>query len=134
MRGLRIRDLVDDRYLAFDLRDLLAAVGSHVHHSEWQCEVVECVGGEGVVSLQNRYNATQRLSGDALAELADQTHQVIDGVFRAFAPGAKTPWLEIEAVDSTYWEVRTSDEAILDSLGRKFREVERFEEKAVKTV
>ncbi len=52
---------------------------------------------------------------------------MIDGAFEAFHGGEDTPWLKLEAIDSTYWEVFARDSLDLSRFESHFRKVERID-------
>jgi hypothetical protein len=129
MPGIRIRDLTERGFLAFDLADLLDLLGDPARTSIWRCSVEECISSENARPyLEDAYNTPQTLTGAELAALARETRQVIDGRFEAFRRGANTPWIRLEAIDSTCWEVFAPDSTDLSRLELHFREVERIGE------
>ena len=129
MAAIRIHDLTDEHVLAFDLADLLAALGKDAELSAWKCSVGECIAQDGArPDLEDAYSSPVRLSGPELLALASETLQVIDGVFEAFRPGERQPWIRLEAIDSSYWEVFASSAADLVPLRDRFREVEGIEQ------
>lgn len=131
MAGIRIHDRTDEPVLAFDLADLLETLGEPARLSVWKCSVGECIAREGARSdLEGAYNAPIGLSGPELLALASETLQVVDGVLEAFRPGERRPWIKLEAVDSTYWEVFATRAEDLSSLRLRFSEVESIEEDA----
>lgn len=129
MAGIRIHDRTDDDQLAFDLAELLACLGAKAELSRWSCSVDECIAEDGArPDLEDAYNAPTGVSGSELARLAAETLQVIDGVFEAFRPGERQPWLRLEAIDATYWEALTAKADDLAELRDRFSEVETIEE------
>jgi len=131
MAGIRIHDLTDEHVLAFDLADLLEGLGKEAELSSWKCSVGECISKDDArPDLEDAYNSPVRLSGPEILALASETLQVVDGVFEAFRPGERRPWIKLEAVDSTYWEVFAAKAADLSSLRLRFSEVESIEEDA----
>lgn len=129
MAGIRIHDRTEEQVLAFDLEDLLEGLGKDAELSAWKCSVGDCIAKEGArPDLEDAYDSTVRLSGSELRALASETLQVVDGVFEAFRPGERHPWIRLEAVDSTYWEVFAANAADLAPLRLRFSEVEDIEE------
>lgn len=129
MAGIRIHDRTDDDVLAFDLSNLLEALGKEAELSEWKCNVDWCIAKEGArPHLEDAYNVPVRLSGPELLALASETLQVVDGAFEAFRPGERRPWITLEAVDSTYWEAFAARDEDLSALRIRFSEVESIEE------
>lgn len=129
MAGIRIHDRTEEQVLAFDLEDLLEGLGKDAELSAWKCGVGDCISKEDArPDLEDAYNSPVRLSGSELRALASETLQVVDGVFEAFRPGERRPWIRLEAVDSTYWEVFAANPADLAPLRLRFSEVEEIEE------
>lgn len=129
MAGIRIHDTTDEDVLAFDLADLLAVLGEQARLSTWKCSVGECIAQDGArPDLEDAYNARVGLSGAEILALASDTLQIVDGAFEAFRPGERQPWIRLEAIDSTYWEVFAAKEEDLEPLRLRFSEVEIIEE------
>lgn len=129
MAAIRIHDRTDEHVLAFDLADLLEALGKPAELSAWRCNVGDCIAQDGArADLEDAFNAPTGLSGAEIVALASETLQVVDGVFEAFRPGERHAWIKLEAIDSTYWEVFASSDADLSPLRLRFAEVETIEE------
>jgi hypothetical protein len=129
MAGVRIHDRTEEDVLAFDLAELLQALGKQAQLSSWKCNVGECIAQHGArPDLEDAYNSPGGISGDDLLALASETLQVADGVFEAFRPGERRPWIKLEAVDSTYWEAFAAEPSDLSALRLRFSEVESIEE------
>jgi hypothetical protein len=124
MMGLRIRDL-EERVLAFDLRELVELLGAEAVTSRWKCVVEDYVPAEH--ARPNLWDASfasgSVVDGADLVDRAAETLQVIDGRFEAFRRGDDEPWLRLEAIDSSYWEVFASDPALLVRFRHKFQQV-----------
>jgi hypothetical protein len=127
--GIRIHDRTDDDELAFDLAELLACIGERARASRWSCSVGECIARDDArFDLERAYGAPAGVSGTELFALASETLQIVDGVFEAFRAGERQPWLKLEAIDSTYWEVFAAKADDLALLRDRFSEVESIEE------
>jgi hypothetical protein len=63
------------------------------------------------------------VSGITLAEYAYTTDQVIWGQFVATHPEQTDAWLVIRAIDSTFYEVTTSDDVILAKIRSTYNDV-----------
>jgi hypothetical protein len=124
MRGVRIRDLAEGKYLAFDLKEILHCLGPRARKSDWLCSVEECIGHGDTDTLEASFNSGTRIPGTRFSALANQTRQIVDGVFQAFDPGASSPWVRVEAIDSSYWEVFSDDPKILSMISNAFKDVE----------
>lgn len=129
MAGIRIHDLTDEHALAFDLADLLEALGKQAEISAWKCSVGECIAQDGArIDLEEAYGLPAGISGSEIFALAAETLQVVDGVFEGFRPGERQPWIRLEAIDSTYWEIFAASAADLAALRVRFTDVESIEE------
>ena len=109
--------------LSFDLIDLLDAVGDAVG-STWIVRGVECVGpsAEAAEALHSASDKSEELSGERLVALARALTQVIDGEFIGRRSTGSDPWIVIRAVDSAWFDVQTTDEALLLKLRARFTE------------
>ncbi len=65
-----------------------------------------------------------QLSGSDLAALAENTRHVIWGEFVGSAPTqSDKPWVIIRAVDSTFYEIDSDDEAVLNKISSTYKDV-----------
>ena len=126
MTGVMIKDLEPDRrVLAVDLRHVLSALGSRALASEWR---VREVWAEGNAKPQlETFDGSELIAGQRLATLADGVSQIIDGEFSAFERGQSEPWVVVEAVDSTYYAVRSDDSSVLAQVRSAFHDVIDYE-------
>jgi hypothetical protein len=119
MGGIEIHDMGPLGFLAFDLRDLLNAVGPDAALFRWRCSDVDCTG----VTAKQMHDLSDRginISGQELAELAAGLVQVIDGDFEARDEAGAQVML-IRAIDSSFWEV-FADEPVLKRVKATFRD------------
>lgn len=126
MNGVMIKDLEADRnVLAVDLRHVLSALGPRALASDWRvCEV----WAEGDAKPEFRaFDGSELISGQCLAALAQNVSQIIDGEFSAFERGRSVPWVVVEAVDSSYYTVRSSEALVLEQVRRSFHDVTDYE-------
>ena len=63
-------------------------------------------------NLKDTHNSLSGHTRPQLLALASETLQVIDGVFEAFRHGERSPWIKLEAIDSTY-SFHSDDEVLL---------------------
>ena len=132
MAVLRIYDL-QGRVLAFDLRHILDLLAPRSITAQWTVSAVSAVhsedewfettgdGGDGLDALMAKGG---RLSGRDLVTLARSTRQVIWGEFTAYLPGSpQEPWVTVRAIDSTFYEVITTDTSMLSAVGSAFKDV-----------
>ncbi|MGH2415075.1 MAG: hypothetical protein ACRDEA_15565, partial [Microcystaceae cyanobacterium] len=112
----------DDNFLAVDLIDILHQINSLVEESEWEISEVECLGKDAD-KLHQLSDTNERVSGHILLPVAANLAQVIDGVFAGYRKGESQPWIIIEAVDSSAYDVYTSDEVVLAQLRQAFKQV-----------
>jgi hypothetical protein len=131
MKTVLIDDMRSDvQVLAVDLRHVLAALGDRARNSEWRVRDVWATDTDGdtrSAAVLASLNGSQIVSGDRLRELAEDVIQVVDGVFSGFEHGATEPWAVIEAVDSSYYLVRSDDPSVLDIIRRTFHRVSDYE-------
>jgi hypothetical protein len=121
MRGLTITESTPDgRFLAADLIDILRLLGSRGMNAEWEISGVECAGGAAADELHRRGEARDRVPGGTLLKLAAEVTQVIDGVFAGYRSGETHPWVVIRAVDSSAYDVKSDDEAVLARIRQRF--------------
>jgi hypothetical protein len=128
MQGLIIKDS-EDGFLTFDLKEIFSAIGEPVVTSTWRCRSVECVG-ENADRLQELAAEDQSVSGQELVDIVSGVFQTIDGEFEAYREGKKKPWLVVNAVDSSWFEVLTLDPFVLEKVKQSFREVSLLSETA----
>jgi hypothetical protein len=125
MQGLKIRDLGKTElggFLNFDLKEILAAIGDPVIVSTWRCHNVECTG-ENAERLYELSEEGQSVSGKELVEIVAGIFQTFDGEFEAYRDGKEEPWLVVNAVDSSWFEVLSVDSAVLESIRSSFQDV-----------
>lgn len=124
MTRLRIQDM-DGRNLAFDLADLLTVVGDKGVASRWRVRAVWCVSADEADGnpLEELGDLESWVGGAELARLAGEVIQVIDGEFTGHLAGESLPWIQILAVDSSYWELEADDPEVLARIRARFREV-----------
>jgi len=123
--GIQIADDVETGYakaLNFDLSDILAVIGQIGRESEWCCRGVECTG-EYASEMHAISDQGLIVSGRTLAHTALMITQTIDGQFMAIRE-KMNPWLMVEAIDSSWFEVWSSDAAILGQIKGRFSDVE----------
>jgi len=119
--GVEIHDRAPAGPLAFDLRDILAALGARPRTLSWTCSGVECVG-DGAGELHRIADSGTDVDGATLARLAASISQVMDGDFFGRREPGAPPDIIIKAVDSTLWEVFADADA-LAAIRRRFADV-----------
>jgi hypothetical protein len=129
MQTITIHDLHDDRnILAFDLRDLLALLAPASLEAEWTVTNPAYeeffATAEGGAALEKLAAVSATVSGKELLALANETQQVIWGDFMgAFQNRPGQIWTIIRAVDSSFYEITTSDSEVLEKVKRHFNDV-----------
>ena len=122
MKAVMIRDMQPDgRCLAVDLRHVLDALGERVTTSTW-CVIGVWALGSAAEELA-AFDEHQIVAGARLLQLATEVYQIIDGIFFGTDPGASSPWIVVQAVDSSYYIVHSDDPAVLDTTRRVFHDV-----------
>ncbi len=132
MTALRAYD-IKDHVLALDLKDLLRLLAPGSLEACWVVSTVKSpkpghewfeATGEGGERLEGLAQEDGQLSGSDLAALAANTRQVIWGEFVGLAPTqSDKPWVIIRAVDSTFYEIVSDDEAVLSKIGSTYKDV-----------
>lgn len=132
MTALRVYDL-KGHVLALDLRDLLRLLAPRSLEARWVVSTVKSskpghewfeATGEGGERLEGLAQDDGQLSGSELAALAEDTRQVIWGEFVGSVPTQPDkPWVIIRAVDSTFYEIVSEDEAVLDKVSSTYKDV-----------
>jgi len=124
MRAIRIED-VNEHRLSFDLVDLLRELGERLSNTEWEVDNVETSGesAEDLEELETLETLKGRVTGDRLKQIATGLYQVIWGTFSGFDPGQTKPWIIISAFDSSWFDVTTDDDSLIEQLKRRFTSV-----------
>ena len=126
MSTVRIGDL-HDGVLACDLRDILVSLSPRSLEALWTVSSVRGpdagdewfeTTGDSSAQLDGLQRSGQAILGVELLHLARSAVQVIWGEFAATFQGA--PWIAIRAVDSTFFEMTTEDEAAIDAVRAAF--------------
>ena len=127
MATLQIWDSHEAGYLAFDLRHLIQLLAPTSLTASWIIaspeEAFEATG-EGGGELDRLAGARACISGTVLADMANRTVQVIWGEFIGSLPSGEE-WIIIRAIDSSFYEIVTSDEPTLAALSANFRDIRR---------
>ena len=119
-----IRDMVSGGgYLAVDLRRVLEALGERVQNSWWRIDLEWATDDTTEKQLETLAKQGQMVDGRTLMAAAERVVQVIDGEFAAYEPGSEEPWVTVEAVDSSYYTVRSADPAVLQAITARFQDV-----------
>lgn len=120
MQGLAITDTTEENFLSFDLFDILTQIGDSIEDSEWVISEVECFG-EAADEIDRLAESQSKVSGIKLLKLASNLTQTIDGIFTGYCLGGETPWIIIQAIDSSEYEVFSTDRKLLDRIHDRFR-------------
>jgi hypothetical protein len=136
MATVRIYDYAENGGLALDLRDLLTLLGSRAIQAIWTVSPVKLYYptlksfeedfmaiGQGSDQLEEHARNRSSVSGKILVELAKATRQVIWGEFAAVLPRQDVVWVTIRAIDSTFYEVTTTDEVVLSKIKSTYKDV-----------
>lgn len=127
MKKLAIFDL-DDFGLAFDLRDVLRVLAPRSLAATWTIRTPDASSfeatGAGGARLEELADVSAQVGGDELLALADDTVQVIWGDFVGALPDdPNREWLIVRAVDSSFFEIETLDQAALATIESSFKDV-----------
>jgi hypothetical protein len=126
MRGVQIRDMNESGHvLAVDLQHILDLFGERTIQSRWRASEVWATGretGEAAAELERLADGQTFIPGEHLSRIAHDLVQVIDGEFTAFE-SSDSPWIIIRAVDSSFYEVFSTEPAVLDRVRASFQKV-----------
>ena len=129
MKTLRIHDFLPSKPIVVDPRVVFTMLGKRAIAASWQVagvarydQVVMIVGNEAADRLEALSQSQSRVSGILLSELLHQVAQVIWGEFTAYEE-EHAPWVIVRAIDSSWCEVETDDEEVLDCVRRTFVDV-----------
>jgi hypothetical protein len=138
MTTLRIYDYRDG-VLALDLRDLINLLAPRSIEASWIVSPVKLEhpelartvdefmmtgsGRPGEDQLELLAASGSSVSGLMLAEYAHATSQVIWGQFAGTLPAQSDIWVVIRAIDSTFYEVTTSDDEVLAKIKSAYNDV-----------
>ena len=128
MKGISIRDRSSNgRALAFDLWDILVAIGDDAISSTWRIDGLECLG-PGSDAMHTVSDRKAIITGQRLYDLASKITQTVDGELRAFRTAqCEISWLRIRAVDGMEFDVECEDERILDQVRTRFDDIIPFD-------
>lgn len=124
MRGLTFPAWIGEHYVS--LAELLLTLGRSILSCSWEARVDEIAPHPRA----NRIEAivpSQRIGTMELLHLVTPDVQVIDGELRCLRDaGDHEPWISIRAVDSTSWDVESSNEEILEIIRNAFPAAEQI--------
>jgi len=129
MKAVRIHDMAKGRnVLAFDLRDILSALGPQADRATWRVGKVEgefmVTGDDAADKLDNLAGSGRPVYGKHLRKISRHVRQTIFGEFRGYENASSTdPWIIVIAYDSTWFEIQSRDEAALNRLKAAFKDV-----------
>ncbi|MCV9961560.1 hypothetical protein OIU34_06565 [Pararhizobium sp. BT-229] len=121
--------------LPFDLRDFLKVLAPRSLKASWTVSAVDAghhqwfdATGPGGEILEAMEEAKERVSGYTLAKAARDTLQVISGEFSASLPqDLDRTWVIVRAIDSTFYEITTSDEEVIRRVQSTFKDVRPYD-------
>jgi hypothetical protein len=129
MKAIRIHDTAPGRnILAFDLRDILAALRPQADRAIWRVGKAEgefmVTGGDAADELESLAESGTPLRGKRLRQISQHVQQTIFGEFKGYENASSAdPWIIVIAYDSAWFEVRSRDEGALDRLKAAFKDV-----------
>jgi hypothetical protein len=131
--AVRIHPNTEKHALTFDLREILAALGSRGLTAYWTVGDVAAQGesldatGEGAAALEELATSGERIIGSRLTKIAESVCQVIWGEFKAYENKlSEAPRVVVVAFDSSWWEIQSEETTLLDQVAKAFTGVERI--------
>jgi hypothetical protein len=122
MFGVTILDHSDNGVLSLDLKDILL-LGSQAESSEWEISQVEALDEVEAEELHCLADKGARVPGQRLIRLASAVTQIINGIFRGYQKGESEPWIVIQAVDSSAFDVQCNKKDVIHQIRQQFRNV-----------
>lgn len=129
--------------LNFDLKNVLQVLPEFAGQLQWYILDIEAVGrglnGESILDTEKRTSTSAhgiQLSFAELQDLASGLEQTINAVIvgvgsKSPAPtlpvavGYDAPYIGLEAVDSSFWVVTSSDSNVVELIEKHFRDTKR---------
>lgn len=118
--------------LPFDLRDILQRLAPRSLGASWKVSAVDAgyrwfdATGPGGDVLETWAQSGSMVEGRQLAAAAQDVRQVIWGEFTGFLQSAPDrTWIIVRAIDSTFYEITTDDETVLQRVETGFQGVRR---------
>lgn len=109
---------------------MLTILGERALRASWQVagvprynETIFGTGDEAGGRLEALAQSQTHVPGTLLSKLVHQTTPVIWGAFAAYEMGKDAPWIIVRAIDSSWCEVETDDEEVLDLVSRNVADV-----------
>lgn len=113
MKGLSFPAWRQHRYLS--LAELVEVLRSTLPQLAWRLRIDEAAPGPGATEL-DELEPTRTFTTSELLLLASRTPQIIDGAVHGFLGGSSEPWIVIQAVDSTSWDVLSASSEVLQAV------------------
>ncbi|MBI3018377.1 MAG: hypothetical protein HYY61_00560 [Deltaproteobacteria bacterium] len=105
------------------LIDILDLLGPRAGTLKWEISDIESIGSTSG-ELYKLSTQGDRVSCPYFLRLAKNTIQVIDGEFRGYEDDREEPWIVIHAIDSSAYDVEVNDNALLQRIRDRYRNVE----------
>lgn len=112
----RIRQHGPDEEL-FDMTNFIPVVVEHHPVTHWIAVIRWALAHSGEKS-ESASIENERYSTKGLMTLYEDIYQTIDGTLTAF--NGEEALVRLEAVDSSYWEITSDNEAFLDAMEKSF--------------
>lgn len=115
------------KFLDFDLADILKLIQEHGVNLTWQLCHLEFIDNKGcnenLLENINKANSGSEvfIEWDDLEKLSKCFNQIIDA---KFIGDSKDEMLIINAVDSSFWEVITNNQALVEKFKIRFKNIE----------
>jgi hypothetical protein len=119
-------------HLFSEMKAIFSILPERARQSFWEVAAFEDADGStqfmmasnGDDALSILLASGEQISGQAMFEIASTSPQVIWATFRGFdGENEVAPWIEVHAIDSSYWRVRTEDEATRGAVNAAFKNV-----------
>jgi hypothetical protein len=128
MIGVTIRDTDErngHRFLNFDVATILSLIEDKLRDSVWKCSELDCLG-ENAKTIHDIADQKRVISGNELLQIMSGVYQTIDGKFEGYMNDEYLPFLMIEAIDSSHFNVWCEDSGVIDKLTGHFEKTSRI--------
>jgi hypothetical protein len=105
------------------LSELLDLLGPAAVRSTWVLHELELAPSPAAERIYAAMRDHETMPGALLAELATKELQVVEGVLEAHEESDAEPWIELRAVDGSWWDVLSGDDAVLRRFAERFPDV-----------
>jgi hypothetical protein len=110
----------------FDTKQLLDVILPLCGSLRWRVSQLEVIQERDDAELERVEESGSSIDAETLSRLFGNVYQTIEGTVDGYVDGADVSTVTIRAVDSTWFDVESSDEAVIREVEAKFFPTWRF--------